>query len=161
LRKKFIFLFPSISSSRDAVKIAFFIKTEKGVSDILKVSGGGKRMKMSKSIERTKHFIEEHLEESLTLDDIAASVGYSKFHLNKMFAKNTGQTIHKYIRNRRMEEAANRLTETNDSILHIALDSGYESQQSFTSAFKQLYTYTPEAYRRLKSVKENEMRLAA
>ena len=57
-------------------------------------------------------------------------------------------TVHAYIVRRRLELAALRLLETDDSIKVIALDSGYKKQRSFNKTFKQLYNLTPASYRR-------------
>lgn len=100
-----------------------------------------------KVITKTKEYIQKHLHEDIKLDDIAKAIGYSKFHLNRMFADCTGETIHKYITKLRLSNAACSLIETNKSIVDIAYESGYESQQAFTVAFRQHYNYTPQVYR--------------
>lgn len=102
---------------------------------------------MSPSISKVKKYIEENFKDDITLDDIAKNVGYSKYHLNRMFLENTGLTIHKYIRERRLTEAADLLLYTDQSIVDIALSIGYTSQQAFTLAFKQMFDCTPYKYR--------------
>lgn len=97
---------------------------------------------------KTKQFIEEHFTENITLDDISKIIGYSKYHLNRIFLKSTGQTIYQYIKERRLFEAANQLLNTDKSIVEIALDVGYTSQQSFTLAFKSVFKCTPKVYRK-------------
>jgi len=57
-------------------------------------------------------------------------------------------TVHAYIVRRRLDLAARRLLETDDSIKAIALDSGYKKQRSFNKTFKRLYKLTPASYRR-------------
>lgn len=99
------------------------------------------------SISKTKKYIEEHFLEDLKLDDIAKEMGYSKYHLNRVFQKNTNQSIHQYIRERRLYKAAYLLTNTTIPIIEIALGMGYSSQQSFTFAFKKEFDYTPQSYR--------------
>ncbi len=101
----------------------------------------------SKIIERTIHFIEQHLQEDLNLNDIAKHTGYSKFHLNRIFSETVGCTIHKYIQKRRLTEAAKMLVYTDLPIAQVALEANYESQQAFTLAFRQLYRKTPQIYR--------------
>lgn len=91
--------------------------------------------------------IEHHLNEKMTLDSIAAAVGYSKFHLHRMFLDTVGISIHSYIQRRQLTEAAKLLVFSDCPILDIALISGYESQQSFTAAFKQMYKKSPKEYR--------------
>lgn len=98
-------------------------------------------------IKNIKKTIEEHFNEELLLDDIARTAGYSKYHLNRMFLKETGQTIHQYIRERRLFEAEKLLIESDRAIVDIALEIGYTSQQSFTLAFRQQFDSTPQSYR--------------
>lgn len=95
-------------------------------------------------------FIEEHLtaEENLDLDKIADSANYSKYHLHRMFSNIVGCTMHQYIQKRRLTEAARQLIYTSRSIIDISLTAGYETQQSFTLAFKRLYEESPQAYRK-------------
>lgn len=102
---------------------------------------------MSGSISKVKKFIEENYKNDITLDDIAKNVGYSKYHLNRMFLNKTGQTIHQYIRERRLAEAADLLLYSDQTIVDIALNIGYTSQQAFTLAFKQMFECTPYKYR--------------
>lgn len=95
----------------------------------------------------TVDYIEEHLSENLDLDLVASAVHYSKYHLHRMFAKETGLTIHDYIQRRKLTEAAKFLVFTDQPILEIALTAGYESQQAFTAVFKEMYKKTPKRYR--------------
>lgn len=105
-------------------------------------------MKDTKNVvSNTIDYIENHLNDDIKLEEIAKSVGYSKFHLNRMFAECTGQTIHKYVRKRRLTKAAKSLVDTEKSIVEIAFEAGYDSQQSFTFAFRQVYYDTPLVYR--------------
>lgn len=93
------------------------------------------------------NYIEEHLNENLDVDKIAAVSGYSKFHLERIFASENECTIYKYIKMRRLTEAARQLIFSNRPILDIAFDAGYDSQQAFTLAFKKVYNLTPKVYR--------------
>lgn len=99
------------------------------------------------AVKKTVAYIESRLDEDLKLDDIAKHAGYSKYHLNRVFAETVGCTIHKYIKRRRLTEAAKRLAYTEESIAEIAFAAGYDSQQAFTPAFRQVYTCTPQVYR--------------
>jgi len=92
-------------------------------------------------------YMEDHLDEKLSLEAIAAAVHYSKYHIHRLFAETVGMTIHDYAGRRQLTEAAKLLVFSEKSILDIALLCGYESQQSFTSAFKSMYKLPPAAYR--------------
>ncbi len=92
-------------------------------------------------------YIEDNLDGKLSLDEIADKVGYSKFHLNRLFSEIVGFTLYKYIQTRRLTVAAEKLVNTKKPIIEIAYESNYDSQQSFSLAFRQLYLYTPQRYR--------------
>lgn len=88
------------------------------------------------------------LEEGLDLETIAKRAGYSRFHLNRMFCEVTGSTLHRYIKERRLSEAAKKLVmEEEKTIADIALEAAYQSQQAFSLAFKKAYGCTPKTYR--------------
>lgn len=97
-------------------------------------------------------FIEAHLAENeLDLDMLSRAMGYSKYHLHRMFSGIIGMPLHNYIQRRRLTEAARALVFTQRPIMEIALDAGYETQRSFSRSFKSVYKYSPGAYRSKKS----------
>ena len=87
------------------------------------------------------------MEEEINLDNISKNIGYSKFYLNRIFAEYTGITMYKYLQNRRLTVAAEKLVKTDKPIMEIAYEAGYDTQQSFSFAFKQIYLYPPKIYR--------------
>ena len=104
---------------------------------------------IKETVSKTIDYIEDHLGEEITLDDIADFAGYSKYHLNRVFADAVGCTIYKYVQKRRLTEAARKLVCSDTSIIDIAYEANYDSQQAFTLAFKQLYAITPQIYREI------------
>ncbi len=94
-------------------------------------------------------WLDEHLDQPLSLDNVAAKAGYSKWHLQRMFKDVTGEAIGAYIRARRLSRAAIALRLTSRPILDIALQYRFDSQQTFTRAFKKQFNKTPALYRRL------------
>lgn len=98
--------------------------------------------------EKIVDYVEQHLEEELSLDKIAKELNYSKFYIARSFSKKTGETIYKYIKERRLTLAAQKLVETKKPIIEIAYEAQYNSQQAFTLAFNQLYLCTPQVYRK-------------
>lgn len=92
-------------------------------------------------------YVEEHLYQQLTLEKIAKELHYSKFYIARTFKEHTGLTLYKYVQGRRLDEAARKLIETKYSIVEIALEANYGSQQAFTKAFRDTYGCTPQRYR--------------
>ena len=93
-------------------------------------------------------WIDDNLDKPLSLDNVAAKAGYSKWHLQRMFKDITDQAIGAYIRARRLSRAAVALRLTSRPILDIALQYRFDSQQTFTRAFKKQFDLTPAFYRR-------------
>ena len=99
--------------------------------------------------EEVLSYIEDHLGQDLSLEEIARELNYSKYYVARAFKENTGMTLHKYIQGRRLSEAARKLAQTRQPILEVAFDAGYGSQQAFTQAFHREYLCTPQEYRRI------------
>jgi AraC family transcriptional regulator len=92
-------------------------------------------------------FIESHLAEPLTLDEIAGVAGISRFHMVRAFAAATGFPVMRYVRARRLSEAARALANGAPDILSLALDADYGSHEAFTRAFRDHFGVTPEMVR--------------
>ena len=98
-------------------------------------------------IEAVIDYIENHLDGKLELKTVAEAVHYSKYHLHRLFTDTVGMTIHDYVQRRQLTEAAKLLVFSDQPIIEIALICGYESQQSFSLAFKAMYKSPPAEYR--------------
>jgi AraC family transcriptional regulator len=92
-------------------------------------------------------FIESHLADALTLDEIAGVAGISRFHMVRAFAAATGLSVMRYVRARRLSEAARALAAGAPDILKLALDADYGSHEAFTRAFRDHFGMTPETVR--------------
>src|SRR3954465_6197386 len=92
-------------------------------------------------------FIESHLADELTLDGIAGVAGISRFHMVRAFAAATGLSVMRYVRARRLSDAARALASGAPDILTLALDADYGSHEAFTRAFRDHFGVTPEAVR--------------
>lgn len=95
-------------------------------------------------------FIEDHIEDELSMECLARVACYSPFHFHRIFQAIVGESVHQYIRRLRLEKAAGRLLYGDESITEIALDAQYETPSAFTKAFKQCMGASPNNYRRLK-----------
>lgn len=93
-------------------------------------------------------YIEEHITEELSVDEIAKRVGLSSFYFQKGFAIICGFSLTEYIRNRRLALAGNDLASGDEKVIDIALKYGYESPDSFTKAFTRFHGVTPTQVRK-------------
>lgn len=94
-------------------------------------------------------FIEANLDRDITLAQVAQAAHMSQWHYQRIFKALTNETLKRYIRSRRLANALDKLLQPNTRIIDIALEAGFESQESFTRAFKKVYDLTPNAYRKL------------
>jgi AraC family transcriptional regulator len=92
-------------------------------------------------------FIESHLAAPMTLDEISAVAEVSRFHLVRAFGEATGFSVMRYVRARRLTEAARALAAGAPDILPLALDADYGSHEAFTRAFRDHFGITPEMVR--------------
>lgn len=108
-------------------------------------------MKGKSVVNRILSYVERNLENDLTLEKIARELHYSKFYVERVFKEHTGQPLYRYMKNRRLNEAAKKLVETRRPIVEIALEAGYHSQQAFTQAFHEVSGLSPQKYRKLEN----------
>jgi AraC-like DNA-binding protein len=92
-------------------------------------------------------FIEAHFSEPLPLAQLASIAGMSAFHFLRTFRQVTGLTPHQYLLRTRLREAATRLATRPESILDIALASGFGDLSNFNHAFRAEFGVNPRAYR--------------
>jgi AraC family transcriptional regulator len=97
--------------------------------------------------QRALWYVESHLAEPMTLDEIAEISGVSRFHIVRAFAAATGLPVMRYARARRLTEAARSLAKGAPDILSLALEADYGSHEAFTRAFRDQFGTTPEAVR--------------
>ena len=93
-------------------------------------------------------YIEEHLTENMTLQNISAAANMSHWHFQRTFKALTNETLKSYVRSRRIVNSLDDLFDQHLSILDIALSSGFESHESYTRAFQKLFGITPSEYRK-------------
>src|SRR5215471_21383076 len=94
-------------------------------------------------------YVEGHLSDELTLDEIASVGGVSRFHMVRAFGEATGMSVMRYVRARRLTKAARALARGAPDILTLALDADYGSHEAFTRAFRDHFGVTPETVRGL------------
>lgn len=95
---------------------------------------------------RALWYIESHFAENPSLADIARVVGLSPFHLSRVFQLSTGTSVVRYLRGRRLTEAARQLAAGAGDILDVAIVAGYASHAAFTRAFAEQFGRPPNRY---------------
>lgn len=94
---------------------------------------------VSKIIDYIKH----NYHKPLTNKTLSAMSGYHEYHLNRLFMKQVGMSVHKYVLNIRVNEAKRLLLTTDDSLSSIAEKVGFNSHTHFSTYFKQVIGMSP------------------
>jgi len=92
-------------------------------------------------------YMEQHLLDQISAQDIAEEVSISPFYLQRGFAVMTGFSIQEYLRNRRLYLAALDLSRSGCRIIDLAAKYGYDSPESFTRAFSRFHGASPSEIR--------------
>ncbi|GAA0584577.1 AraC family transcriptional regulator [Caenispirillum bisanense] len=98
-----------------------------------------------RQVRRAMEFMAANLEADLSLEDVAAVAGLSRFQLVRAFRRATGCTPHAYLMERRLAAAKARLR-AGEPPAQVAAAVGLYDQPHFTRRFKRLYGITPGAY---------------
>lgn len=104
-------------------------------------------MEWLSSIRKSIQFIEDHLTENISVQDVAAQVYLSPLFLHRGFSLLTGYGIGEYLRNRRLYQAGMDLQKTKDKVIDIAFRYGYDTPESFTKAFTRFHGASPSQVR--------------
>lgn len=100
------------------------------------------------AIIRAMEDIEARIEESITLESVARTAGYSPYHFARMFSFAVGYTVMEHVRRRKLWHAAAAI-KRGDSVLSVALRYGFQSHEGFTRAFGRVFKMSPSKYRRV------------
>lgn len=101
-----------------------------------------------RQLKRVVDYIEHHLDQALTLTDLARQVDFSDFHFARMFKQSTGQAPHRYVMQRRLALARELLTGTSLNMTEIALRCGFSSASHFSNRFRAETGLPPSGFRR-------------
>ena len=116
--------------------------------------GGSSSAEYERRIHRVVAHIDQHLDEPLDLETLAAVANFSAFHFHRLFRAWTGETLGDYLRRRRVETGALRLvTQPGSSVLEIALAVGFGSGEAFARAFKARFGASPSGWREARRAK--------
>jgi AraC family transcriptional regulator len=106
------------------------------------------RSEYESRMHRVVEYIDQHLDEPISLNAVAEVAYFSPFHFHRLFSAWMGETFGDYLRRRRIEVAAMRLAaQPRTRVLSIALSVGFGSAEAFTRAFNSRFGCSPTSWR--------------
>jgi AraC family transcriptional regulator len=127
-----------------AVSIAIHLaRNPRGCSGASRASAG----LAPRKLEQVRTFVEQHLAESLLVEQLAAVVHMSPFHFARLFKLATGTSPHAYVTSQRVERAKELLRAGNMPLVEVAACVGFQTQGHFTEVFHRLAGITPRRFR--------------
>jgi AraC family transcriptional regulator len=115
-----------------------------GIGHIAGVKGGLATNRLCRVI----RYIDEHLDEDISLLDLAMVTGLTPDHFGAAFKASIGKTPHRYHIERRIHRAKELLLDVTLTVAHVAHDVGFSSQSHFTASFHQITGMSPSEFRR-------------
>lgn len=104
-------------------------------------------MNWFETINKATKYIEDNITSEIILENIAKEVNVSYYHFSRIFALMTGYGLKEYITNRRITLASYEVSYTKERIIDIAFRYGYNSNESFSRAFKRIHGINPSEAR--------------
>src|SRR5712675_3638052 len=98
-------------------------------------------------LRRIKELVHAKMEDDLSLDEMAQTVGLSTAHFARMFRKSTGETPHQFVLRQRLARAKAMLRARDARILDVAVACGFKTQQHFAQVFRDVWGVSPTEYR--------------
>ena len=98
-------------------------------------------------LKRSLDLILRHLDRHVTVEEVSTEAAFSRFHCQRMFRAMTGESIAELVRRMRLQRAAHRLRHESVTVIEVALDAGYGSEEAFSRAFRRGCGMSPSRYR--------------
>lgn len=112
-------------------------------------------------INQVTTYINDHLQQTLSLEALARVAGFSPYHFHRLFKKETGETLNEFVTRRRLERAIALMKASRRlSLTQIAIECGFSELSDFSRAFKQRYGISPSRWDRSRPLQESKIRQA-
>jgi len=111
-----------------------------------------KETEASGLFQRLVGYVESHLDEEISLDDLAKAFYLSKYYISHLFKDTSGLSVHQYITRRRLEACRTRII-AGDDITETSQMYGFSDYSSFYRAFTKEYGMSPKKYREMAEIK--------
>ena len=127
-----------------SVELLYLLCNPKGQEDVAPAL----EHETARRLAEIRRYMEEHLDEPLTISTLSRRACLSATTFKESFRRLYGLPVHAWLRQRRMERAAELLRSSSLSVLGVAQSVGFSSASQFTAAFRRQYGVTPAQYRK-------------
>lgn len=143
---------PFYEASIHSLLINFFVIIGRNYIEWDKSHTAVKDLKQHASIDKVLSickYINAHCTENISLEELAALAGFSKYHFSRLFHEFSGISYYDYLMKRRILHAESLLCDPNLSVIEIAMQSGFNSMSSFNRNFRKIKKCSPKEYRQM------------
>jgi len=102
--------------------------------------------------------VNNNLDKSISLEELAAVSYFSPFHFHRIFVALTGESVNNYTNRIRLEKATKLLRYSKNTISEIAFETGFSTPSTFSRAFKQYFGNSPSGYRKNGKIENSKIR---
>ena len=121
------------------------------VQQLIKESRSERENRERKPVLEAIAYMKEHFTEKITLEDVAATIGFNTNYFSELFKKETGENFSNYLLGIRMEKAKQMLRDTKIPVYEIGESVGYKDAKYFSQQFMKVVGVKPAEYRKLSS----------
>ncbi|MDT0605620.1 AraC family transcriptional regulator [Croceitalea rosinachiae] len=108
-------------------------------------------------IEQVIEYINNNLDQSLTLNQLAQVACFSPYHFHRIFVAVTDETVNNFTNRMRLEKGVRLLKFSKVSVLNIALETGFSSAATFSRSFKQYFGLTAMEFRKKGNLRNSKI----
>lgn len=140
---------PQLSSDNELLiksRVFEFMHYVKNVCDVSDETGG-ENERFYEKLKVSLSYLEDNYAENITVADAASMCNFSPSYFSKMFRELTGSSFTKYLKNYRLERAAEKISNEKMKISDAASSCGFDNLSYFTRAFKEKYKVTPTQFK--------------
>jgi len=136
----------SLYATSLSLGLAAYLFNEKGETGRTRIRERGRLTASQKS--RVLEVVQQRLAEDISLDDLAAAAGVSRFHFLRLFKNTLGITPHRYLMDQRLAAARKVLEDTDQGLAEVAANTGFSSQSHLCTVMRRRLGVTPRQWRR-------------
>lgn len=151
---------PFMEACLHSLMVQFFVflgRTTIKTADSAVRIASGKQHEYIEKFMMVCNYINEHCTENISIDELAALAGFSKFHFSRLFKQFANMSCYEYLTRKRITYAEQLLLQPDIPITEVAMRSGFGSLSTFNRIFKAAKNCTPSEYKQFNRPGTNEI----